>query len=210
MYNGNEKLVFGENELPFTMLDFWQWGYSNLLDNTLRGVFAEFVVKSALALNGNDTNQGERWWHPYDLTGPGGLRLEVKCSAYIQNREQADGLSKISFTIAPTRLFNEYADYSVEAARHSDVFIFCVWTAEQRNIPIFDMSYWDFYVVPTKVIDEMKGDNKTLSFQGLMQLNPAKCDFYTLRKTIMVEYSRRGPYTYKKTALPNDTLPEEL
>jgi hypothetical protein len=28
--------------------DFWRWGFSNLTDNTTRGVLAEFLVASAL------------------------------------------------------------------------------------------------------------------------------------------------------------------
>lgn len=201
MYSGNEHLTCNGLETPFTMLDFWQWGYSNLLEGTLRGEFAEFIVKSAIALNGNDTNQGERWWHPYDLTGPGGLRLEVKCSAYLIDRAQAEP-SKIQFQIAPTRFFNEYTDYSKESVRHSDVYVFCVWESKDRNESILDMDTWTFYVLSTKVLNDNLPEQKSISLQRLLDLNPMKSNFTGLRESIMREYADRGPLTFTFSKSP--------
>lgn len=38
-------LILGTDK---TILDYWKWGHSVVLDNTARGVFAEFLVGSAL------------------------------------------------------------------------------------------------------------------------------------------------------------------
>jgi hypothetical protein len=37
----SDILILGTDQ---TMLDFWQWGFSNILTNNLRGIFAEFLV----------------------------------------------------------------------------------------------------------------------------------------------------------------------
>lgn len=209
MYTGNEHLLLNDSELPFSMLDFWQWAYSDIVDNTERGVFAEYIVKAALSLNAPDVNQGNRWWHPYDLTGPSGLRLEIKSSAYIQGREQAD-FSKISFSIAPTKLYNEYTDYSQEAKRHSDVFVFCIWNTKDRSSSPLNMDLWDFYVLPTIVLDKEKPDQKNITLSSLLALQPKKCNFSELRKTISLEYAKRGPFTFSYNPDDSSTPPTEF
>jgi hypothetical protein len=37
------------NGLDATVLDFWRWAFSDLRDNTGRGILAEFFVATALA-----------------------------------------------------------------------------------------------------------------------------------------------------------------
>lgn len=44
---GNEKFTLFGNELEMTVSDFWSWAYSDLLNNTSRGVLAEYLVKSS-------------------------------------------------------------------------------------------------------------------------------------------------------------------
>ena len=47
-----------------TLGDFWAWGYSNILTNNLRGVFAEFLVGTALGVV-----RDSQWveWDEFDL-----------------------------------------------------------------------------------------------------------------------------------------------
>ena len=47
----------------YTVCDFWQWAFSDLLQNTTRGILAEYIV--ALLL-GNDC-QIRNPWSAYDL-----------------------------------------------------------------------------------------------------------------------------------------------
>ncbi|MDA1061716.1 MAG: hypothetical protein O2895_02220 [Chloroflexi bacterium] len=61
--------------------DFWKWAYSDLVSNVSRGTLAEFIVAALLGAI-------ERARDPcaaYDITTPGGLRVEVKSSAYWQS-----------------------------------------------------------------------------------------------------------------------------
>ena len=67
--------------MDFTVLNFWQWSGSDLISNTARGLFAEYIVASDIGIV-NGVNQS---WLEYDLKSPEGIRIEVKTSAYIQD-----------------------------------------------------------------------------------------------------------------------------
>lgn len=46
LLNGNEKFTLDGNDTGISVSEFWSWAYSDLLNNTLRGVLAEFLVKN--------------------------------------------------------------------------------------------------------------------------------------------------------------------
>ena len=61
--------------------DFWAWAYSDILTNTSRGTFAEFLVGKALGVVEKVRPTG---WEDFDLSY-GGWKIEVKASAYVQS-----------------------------------------------------------------------------------------------------------------------------
>lgn len=44
----NNKFTFRGEDTGLSVVDFWSWAYSDLLNNTDRGVLAEYIVHSAL------------------------------------------------------------------------------------------------------------------------------------------------------------------
>jgi hypothetical protein len=80
--NGNE-IIIGDNSKR-TLLDFWWWAYSDLIDNTERGSIAEYLVAMACNLD----NSVRISWDSYDLTMQGGIKIEVKSSAFLQSWKQ--------------------------------------------------------------------------------------------------------------------------
>ncbi|PLT31642.1 hypothetical protein [Peribacillus deserti] len=46
-----------------TILDFWQWGFSDIQSNSLRGIFDEFLVGAAIG----GLNQSRIEWDAFDL-----------------------------------------------------------------------------------------------------------------------------------------------
>lgn len=91
---GSEPVHRSGRPLGPTLLDFWQWSSSNLLDNILRGTLAEWLVACALGCA-----QGARQeWGSYDLMSPSGIRVEVKSAAYIQSWAQRR-YSTITFSV---------------------------------------------------------------------------------------------------------------
>ena len=61
---GNEHFVLDGMPAGYLLNDFWRWQSSDLLNNTLRGVLAEFIVAKALGI---DTNGPRVDWEPFDL-----------------------------------------------------------------------------------------------------------------------------------------------
>ena len=190
MYNGDEKLIHNGKYLPYTMLDFWKWAYSSLLHNMQRGTLAEFIVKSALDQGGVITPNEKSGLAPYDLDGPWvavwerPARIEVKCSAFIQlwdARDSKDPIHHASFSIAPSKLPDKQGDYNDAAPRqrNADLYVFCLYTAKNRNTNILDLTWWEFYICSTDELDEKFGDRKSLSLSKLRSFKQP-CSFEQL------------------------------
>ena len=124
----------------------------------------------------------------YDLLSPDGIRVEVKSSAYMQAWE-SEHPARISFRIAPAKSLDSSGNYSADSqyCRHSDVYVFCVWTAMSREQNILDLSSWDFYVIATKTLDQKVPNQKTITFQSLLSLHPRKVDYFGLYEAIRNE-----------------------
>lgn len=124
----------------------------------------------------------------YDLLSPDSIRVEVKSSAYIQAWE-SEHPARISFRIAPAKSLDASGNYSANSqyCRHSDVYVFCVWTAMSREQNILDLSLWDFYVIATKTLDQKVPNQKTITFQSLLSLQPRKVDYFGLYEAIRSE-----------------------
>lgn len=60
---GDERLNNNGQRLDHSWLDFWRWNSSDLLSNTTRGRFAEFIVASATDV---DLKQVRDEWGAYD------------------------------------------------------------------------------------------------------------------------------------------------
>ena len=149
---GNEKLHIDGNALPnATIAQFWAWSSSNLLSNTLRGIFGEYIVASALGIN---MKEPRKEWQTCDFDYEG-YKIEVKTSAYLQEwnlTHETMKISNISFRIAPTKALDSFTgSYEKESKRHADVYVFCVLTCQDaEKIDPLNMNQWDFYVVSTQ------------------------------------------------------------
>ena len=212
MYNGNENLISDGRDLPYTMLNFWQWGYSNLLQNMQRGAFAEFLVHCALCEGGFNCSQArETTIQPYDLDGPiipstGEFsRLEVKSAAYVQVWDIRHP-DRANFTIRPAVMPDINGDYNESASkqRNNDIYIFTVYTATDKSCNILDMSWWEFYVLPTYKIDtdETLCKQKTISLKKVKELCPT-LSFDKLYDAI-VDACNSIPAEYEHYIIPPD------
>ncbi|MGV8977252.1 MAG: hypothetical protein ACOH17_04340 [Cellulomonas sp.] len=138
---GSEPFVGMEGT---TVLDFWRWGMSDLRANTLRGVVAEYLVTRALGAASGCRVE----WAAYDVVTRDGIRVEVKCAAYLQAWPQ-HRLSRITFSGLSARLLDEgLGNYTGERAYNADVYVFAVQTAISHDVfDVLDTGQWDFYVV---------------------------------------------------------------
>ena len=160
-----------EKEIPVlgaTVGDFWAWAYSDILSNTDRAVFAEFVVGMALGV----TDAPRVEWDAVDLRY-GDKTIEVKSSAYIQSwHQEQDPLSKISFDLKERLSWDASTNtYRVESSRAADCYVFCVYTEKDRSrVNVLDVDMWEFYVVSTQQINRQLGSQKTAALSTIERL----------------------------------------
>ena len=216
MYTGNETLINNGEYLQYSMLNFWQWAYSNLILNVSRGTFAEFIVKSALDKHGFTYNsEMKTGFEPYDLDGPiipslnRLSRLEVKSAAYVQlwDIKHPD---RASFSIAPAKLPDATGDFNDVAPRqrNNDIYVFTLYTAKDRNRNILDLSWWQFYVIPTFMIesDPILKKQKTISLKKVENMCD-KLSFNNLCNGI-IEACNSIPSWWKRDIVFTPTHPE--
>lgn len=133
-----------------SIVNFWSWAYSDILSNRNRSIFAEFIVASALGVIENPRIE----WDAVDVEY-NGIKIEVKSAAYIQSWEQKVN-SIISFDIAKKRAWHADTNtYEKEAVRSADCYVFSLFNEKDRvKANVLDINSWEFYVVPTRMINE--------------------------------------------------------
>ena len=164
----NTPFVNGNESLGITMLDFWKYQYSNIYD--MQEYIAEFVVGKALGINEPMNRDG---WTLWDIDYSG-KRIEVKQTSYYHSWQEKIANGKISqqrtFSITPA--FTGYKDSTTSYERQNDIYVFCLNTGanEEESYPL-DMANWEFYVVPTSVInDNCAPSQKSISLGKVRKL----------------------------------------
>ena len=178
---GQEKFKPTTDDTDIRLVDFWQWSTSDLLNNVTRGILAEFLVATDLGVN-----QGTRTeWDAYDITDKDGTKIEVKTSAYLQSWHQ-DDYSKISFDIKPTTIWNPDTNkFEGNISRQSDFYVFCLLHhKDKETVDPLDLDQWTFYLLPTDTLDRELKDQKRLSLNRLLKLDPTVCRFGQIRQEI--------------------------
>lgn len=144
------ELFTNSDQKKISVLDFWQYGFSNLNSNVLRGVLAEFIVENALKEKAEIEVRSP--WGDYDVLYKG-KKIEVKCCAYIQDWDQTK-LSSIlwsglkarelyySDAVAKQSELNQASDYK------SDIYVLALLQhQEHATLDILDMNQWCFYIL---------------------------------------------------------------
>lgn len=182
MLKGTEAIVDEDGKTVSDVSGYWRWAYSNILDNTERGAFAEYLVACALGIS----DRARVNWDKYDLLSPEGVSIEIKSSGYIQTWEQ-EKLSNITFSIQPTYGWDSVTNtYSSEKVRQADVYVFCVLKhTDQSTIDPLDIGQWDFYVLGTGVLDRGAEKQKSISLNSLLKMGAEKCSFHSLHSKIL-------------------------
>jgi hypothetical protein len=150
-----------------TVGDFWAWAYSDILANTARGMFAEFLVGVALdAVEHVRPTDRES----FDLFY-GDHKIEVKASAYVQSQHQ-DELSAIRFGIGESGDWDvETSTYGTERTRAVDCYVFCLFFEEDRDVAdVLDVRQWEFYVLSTQRINDELEDQKSVGLSKIQSM----------------------------------------
>ncbi|MFF0568266.1 hypothetical protein ACFYT7_11485 [Streptomyces sp. NPDC004041] len=160
---------------------FWSWAYSDVSNNALRGVLAEYIVAMALGAAAG-TRIG---WDAVDIRTSEQWSVEVKSTAYLQSWTQARP-SAASFDIEPKGSWDpETNTTSTEKRRHADVYVFCLLHHQNKlTLDPLDLGQWTFFVLPTRVLNDRHPHQKTITPSSLQRLDPLQVDFAGLAKAV--------------------------
>ena len=178
-----EPFIYDGKSKGFLLLDFWIWSGSNVLNNTLRGQIAEYIVTQA---TGATVPAIRLEWESIDIMTPQGIKIEVKSTAYFQSWHQ-DKPSEIRFNIKKTRPWdNETNQRAKTPCRSAQVYVFCLLVNDDRDtINPLDLSQWKFYILPTTVIDSRLGDQKSVGISRLKELGAEIVNYDQIHDTIL-------------------------
>lgn len=184
--SGSEEFTFNGNASNMTMLDYWRWHYSDIYD--LHDTIAEFIVAKALGKERPD-NKGS--WTLYDISY-NGMRIEVKETSYYHSWQTDEEPKSRQRVFGINKAYSKYQDNTSELARQNDIYIFCLNTGDTRKTsdPL-KLEHWEFYVIPTSVINKECGDAKTVSLSRVRRLTE-KVDYSMLKAKVddVIEESR--------------------
>lgn len=175
---GIEPFVFRKSPADFTVQSFWQWMGSSLLDNTMCGLLAEYLVARALGVAGG----ARAGWDEGDV---------VTASVQSWNQEKP---SAIKFGIAPTQGWDrETGKYSSAQQRQADVYVFCLLAkSDQATVDPLDLDQWEFIVLGSHKLDEGVGAQKPISLNSLRTLGPREVDYEPLANAVGAEAAGRN------------------
>jgi hypothetical protein len=163
--SGQETLkAFELNLDDATVLDFWQWAFSDLRANNIRGIFAEWLVSKILKISPSCRDS----WASWDLETAEGVRIEVKTSAYLQAWTQKRP-SSIVFGGLRSRTWDPLAGYAKTPSYNADLYVFCIHIeADPDRYAPMDLSQWRFYLLDREVL--VNQNLKTISIKTLARL----------------------------------------
>ena len=146
-----------------SLLDFWKWAFSDLCDDDLKGILAEWIVLKLLGISSDRRVS----WANHDIIKAGKVKIEVKASSYWQSWKLLDGTG----ALRPTPLSPVSSDKQIRfvglKARNSDgilkdsdlpdfksdVYIFAFQHEKQiERWNAMDLSQWEFYALPVSAL----------------------------------------------------------
>ena len=184
---GGESFLFNGESTNIKLQEFWSWSSSDVLNNAMRGVLAEFIVASSLGIA--DSCRVE--WDAYDIITKEGKKIEVKSAAYLQSWKQSR-LSNIGFDIRPTCSLNSETNiYNNDQIRQADIYVFCILSHKDKlTVNPLDLDQWDFYIIDTAILNEVYPHQKRISLNPLLGLNPIKARYSEIKKAIDIILNR--------------------
>lgn len=129
-------------------------------------MLAEFLVGHTLGVVGSPRIE----WDAIDFTYLG-KKIEVKSAAYQQSWKQ-DKPSVISFDIAKKKAWHADTNtYEKEVVRSSDFYVFCLDPIYEEELTgRLDINSWEFYVIPTGMINKEFKDQKNVRLSRIRKL----------------------------------------
>lgn len=143
-------------------IDFWKWGYSDLVQNINRGILAEYIVAWALNLD----NEPRKPWDAFDLKTDDGKRIEVKSTSYLQSWDYGTKPYP-KFVIKQRQRWTE-SGLEKDGDFNADVYILCYHKEQGReNLDPMNLNQWDFWIFSKDKIINLLNGRKSISVSQL-------------------------------------------
>jgi len=144
-----------------TVLDFWQWAFSDLCDDEVKGWFAEWLVGMLLKI---PMTRRISWANSDLIIGnrDRNLRIEVKSTAYYQSWKlldefgdaiepkplAVDARRKLRFPPLTARDATAPSNASDPQLHKSDLYVFALQNhTEHQSWNALDLSQWQFFLL---------------------------------------------------------------
>ena len=180
--SGKEKFVRDKKTEDFNLLDFWSWAYSDCINNTTRGVLAEFLVAKALKINLDKPRDA---WAKYDLTYKKRYGVEVKSASYHQRWSQKK-MSAINYNVSSTKAWDENTNIQEkDSKRQSSFYVLCILAEKNRPLvnPL-NIDQWRFWVVPTQFFDKRKRSQTSITYNSLIEEVGESISFKEIKSSV--------------------------
>lgn len=167
IYLPEDNLIGSNTELQgASLLDFWKWAFSDLCDDDLKGIFAEWIVLKLLSIPGIRRMS----WANSDIITPDRVRIEIKASSYWQSWKLLDEMgvlrptplhpvsskTQIRFAGLKARNAVAVANSSDQQLFKSHIYIFAF--QHEKDIErwnAMDLSQWEFYALPVSTVSAL-------------------------------------------------------
>ena len=185
--SGKEEFTYHNQKTELSIFEYWQWLYSDIYD--LQDTIAEYIVAKALGCK-EPYNTGS--WTLYDIAYRN-MRIEVKETSFFHSWQTDEEPKSKQRTFGITKAYSVYQDNSSELVRQNDLYIFCLNTGETRNDsnPL-ELEHWEFYIIPTSTINDLCGDQKTISLSRIRTMTE-KVDYIHLKDKVdeIIDYIKK-------------------
>jgi hypothetical protein len=178
---GSEPFRCSESPINLTLLDFWKWSESDLLNSLTRTRLAEFIVATALGARAEGPRD-ER--SSLELVTPDGVEVRVKSGSFLKSFHQRD-LSKVVF-IPQVRAPYARAGSGHHANHRAQVYVFALLDhVERATVDPLDLDQWRFFVPPTSKLEALVTEQQhTLSVPTLDELSMGSVAYEDLKAAV--------------------------
>lgn len=93
----------------------------------------------------------------------------------------------------------ETNQYEETSKRQAEVYVFCLQNYQRKDDGInpLDLNQWEFYVLPTKILDEEMPTQKTISLDRVNSLGAVSASFGELKNAIEHSLDACPPKNYQ-------------
>jgi hypothetical protein len=197
-----EGILTGSNaELQnASLMDFWKWAFSDLCDDDVKGIFAEWLVLKLLGIPGIRRIS----WANSDIITPEGVRIEIKSSSYWQSWKLLDETGALRptplYPISPKTQIRFAGLRAREAVTvpnstepqllKSHVYVFAFQNEkDNERWNAMDLSQWEFYALPVSTVRELRW--KSISLLTLRTEQKRLCPHETLVADSFADVARK-------------------